>query len=151
MNKYCIFRCLGSGVVLHILMQICALLPYGSLGDSYQSIVFVILIALSTIVMVITILYKNKSIIVGFVRAIITFSTIVFLFILGGNSGVIISIHNLLGVSSNSSSDNISGLLIVTYIFVLSFFCIGSLIYLAIVQLVNHLRRLLKTGDSSPS
>lgn len=151
MNKWYLFRCIVVGVILHLLMQICALLPYVGLGNSYQSIVFIILIALSAVVIVVTVLYKNKSTIVGLVRAITAFCTIAFLFILGGYSGVIISMHNLFGVSSNSSSDNVSGMLIVTYIFVLSLFCISALIYLAIVQLINHLRHLLKTGDNYPS
>lgn len=107
------------GLLLYIGGMVCSDLPYYTLNNSemfrYLLLVFLFLGAIITFFAVFR---RNAGIIATIIRLLITYSSFFLFLILGGYTGLVRSVHTFLNISTSSGSDNISGMIFLTYIIV---------------------------------
>lgn len=110
---------MSSGLLIYINNVLVMFLPYGRASLFIFRLSFIALCAIGVVIAsVAIILYSNHSV---FQTALRWFFTVVFfagVFLLSAYSGLVAFLYSLLELSANSVAENTSGMLTVSYIFV---------------------------------
>ena len=109
---------MSSGLLIYINNVLVMFLPYGRASLFIFRLSFIALCAIGVLIASVAILYSNHSV---FQTALRWFFTVVFfagVFLFSAYSGLVEFLYSLLELSANSVAENTSGMLTVSYIFV---------------------------------
>ena len=157
-------NCIGiilTGMILDIVGFAISVLAYKNISDTSFSLLFSGLILAGCVISLISIIHNRPSVGLMFKRCFIMLCSFFFFFVANGYLGTKRCLYNILNINANSSSDNVSGMLIATYILVLVFVCMSTIFVKAVRsktirgQLAKRQRDTKwtnqKTGDGSLS
>ena len=145
-----IISCIGiifGGMILDIICFAVSVLAYINFSDTLFSFSLLGLIFTGCIISITIIIHNRPSVGLMFKRCLILFFSFFFFFVTNGYLGIIRCLYDILNVNVNSSSDNASGMLIATYILILIFVCMSTIICKAVHNKCR--RRTGKTGDKT--
>ena len=107
-----------TGLFAYINYLAVIILPYCNASSIMFQFCFMSLCVLGALISIIAILYKNHSLLQFALRWVLILVFFVIYFLIGAHVGLVGILCNCFDLSINSSSDNISGMLAVSYIFV---------------------------------
>ena len=139
-NTRCYTWGIVSGVILYVLSLVCAELPYLNISDQ----TFCTLYAISIIIgaaTIVALVFKNREIIwVTLLQLVFMFMSLSCLFVINGYLGTIRFMHELFGISANSTTDNVSGMLSLTFFAIMAVICIISIGITSIISIRKCLK-----------
>ena len=134
---------MSSGLLIYINNVLVMFLPYGRVSLFIFRNRFIALCAIGVLIASVAILYSNHSV---FQTALRWFFTVVFfagVFLLSAYSGLVAFLYSLLELSANSVAENTSGMLTVSYIFVV----FATSLLIALGKIISIFLRRMKATD----
>ena len=119
---------IASSLLIYLNTLTVMFLPYCNISPFFIQLGFVALCTISILVSFAAILHKNRSVFQSVLRWFFTLVFFVGFFLLSAYTGLVELLCNLFNINTNSSADNASGLLTLSYFFVV--FISGFLIVL---------------------
>lgn len=107
-----------SGLLLYICTLAIMFLPYCNASSLIFWFGFVVLCTIGILIPSMPILYRNRSVLQSVLRWLFTLAFFVGFFLLSAHVGLVVFLEDLFNFSVYSSSENISGLLLVNYLLV---------------------------------
>ena len=135
-KKGCFYGSMG-GMALYIIEFFFSLLPYMNISNLLFEIWFITNIVIGGLISVGTLLYKRTSLLEMVTRFVVMVGTYFIIIIINGYLGITIFLYNILGTNMNSLSDNISGMLTLTFWIIIIVICIIVMVIEIIRSLLN--------------
>lgn len=132
----CFYGCMG-GLGLYIAEFFCSLLPYMKVSNLLYEIWLITSIVFGVGISTLAMLYKRTSVLEMLLRFCVMGVLYVMIGTVNGYLGVIKYLYEVLGVYMNSASDNVSGMLTITFLTIVICICIVVMIVVTIISLFS--------------
>ena len=111
---------ISAGVIVCIIGFLRALLPYTEMNSQLYTFLLLSANLIGSIVAIFAIMFRNSSLTEMVIRFLSLFFSLGICYALGAYLKIWTSLFNLLAVHTISASDNLSGLLFITYLIVVA-------------------------------
>ena len=123
-----------SGIALYVLNLICSMLPYVPVSTHTFFAVFSVTIVIGAAIILVLVFKNREKFRETLLRLILSFISVVGLVIINGHIGTVRILHQVLGFNPNSSADNASGMLSLTFFAIMTAVCIVSLLISSVIS-----------------
>lgn len=138
--KSCLYGGIG-GIILYVVDIFCSSLAYMKISGLWFDILLDGSIIFGGVIAIFTILYKNTSLIqmVGrFVMLLVSFFGIM---LLNGYIGTVRFLYDSLNTNNSSSSDNISGMLTLTFLTIVVGISIFTILVMTVIRIYTKVKQ----------
>lgn len=136
-KRGCFYGCMG-GLGLYIIEFLCSLLPYMGVPNLLFKIWLITSIVVGVAISVCVILYKRTSIFEMIFRFGIMGASYVIVVVVTGYTGITKFLYDVFGENMSSASDNVSGMLMLTFLTIVFCVCIVVMIVVTIGELCKR-------------
>lgn len=128
------YGCIG-GIILYIVEVICSTLPYINVSNLLFEFLVITCITLGCVISIFVLLYKRSMLIEMIFRFVAMIVSYVCVLMINGYIGTIRFMYKLININFNSASDNVSGMLTITFSAIVISICIIMIVVVAIKRI----------------
>ena len=129
-----------SAIALYFVGALISAIPYTNISGLLYEFFLYMLVAIGVLIVFVSTLYRQERFYSGLATALFSGSFYVLLFAINGSLGVTRSIYKLFGIGQTAVEDNVSGMLFLSYTFIL---CIAGLVsfIVGLIKVLIHNNR----------